>query len=339
MNGWAMLDARGAAVLRASSMDSDSLAPATRRGPRTDRSSGSERHTDGADPAAGSDSGGNRRNGLRRSSIAAIARGVYLPPSPYEVGFLSLAHDADTLATAAWALVPQPARRTRREHQPQHVAVRRRHRLDGLHRGARVVVADLRLEPGASSRGVEGPDGAQIGRVTRMLVLEGAMLVGMLVAGGVALLVAIRQEQRRRRDLRSFFMAFTHDLKTSLTSLRLQAEALREDVPRGGGESEPAAHVAGLGAPAIAVGECPRLVTTDGAVLIEAIEIPIAGRLPARGFSRAARSISPVAAASAPIARARERLAESPAERGRARPRHARLARPAPLARRVSRSS
>ena len=36
---------------------------------------------------------------------AAIARGVYLPPSPYEVGFLSLAHDADTLATAAWALV------------------------------------------------------------------------------------------------------------------------------------------------------------------------------------------------------------------------------------------
>jgi len=36
---------------------------------------------------------------------AAIARGVYLPPSPYEVGFLSLAHDADTLATAAWALI------------------------------------------------------------------------------------------------------------------------------------------------------------------------------------------------------------------------------------------
>jgi glutamate-1-semialdehyde 2,1-aminomutase len=36
---------------------------------------------------------------------AAIARGVYLPPSPYEVGFLSLAHDADALATAAWALV------------------------------------------------------------------------------------------------------------------------------------------------------------------------------------------------------------------------------------------
>jgi glutamate-1-semialdehyde 2,1-aminomutase len=36
---------------------------------------------------------------------AAIARGVYLPPSSYEVGFVSLAHDEDTLRTAASALV------------------------------------------------------------------------------------------------------------------------------------------------------------------------------------------------------------------------------------------
>ena len=36
---------------------------------------------------------------------AAIARGVYLPPSSYEVGFVSLAHDDRTLATAADALV------------------------------------------------------------------------------------------------------------------------------------------------------------------------------------------------------------------------------------------
>ena len=36
---------------------------------------------------------------------AAIARGVYLPPSAYEVGFVSLAHDEATLETAAWALV------------------------------------------------------------------------------------------------------------------------------------------------------------------------------------------------------------------------------------------
>jgi signal transduction histidine kinase len=78
---------------------------------------------------------------------------------------------------------------------------------------------------------LEGPDAAQLGRVTRMLIWEGVILVGMLMAGGAALLVGIAREQRRRRDLRAFFMAFTHDLKTPLTSLRLQAEALREDLP------------------------------------------------------------------------------------------------------------
>ena len=79
---------------------------------------------------------------------------------------------------------------------------------------------------------MDGPgDPAQVGRVTRMLVWEGVILVAMLMAGGAALLVAIGREQRRRRELRAFFMAFTHDLKTSLSSLRLQAEALRMDLP------------------------------------------------------------------------------------------------------------
>jgi glutamate-1-semialdehyde 2,1-aminomutase len=40
---------------------------------------------------------------------AALRRGVYLPPSPYEVGFMSLAHDPDTLARAADALADAAA--------------------------------------------------------------------------------------------------------------------------------------------------------------------------------------------------------------------------------------
>ena len=40
----------------------------------------------------------------RRFFHAALARGVYLPPSAYEVCFLSLAHDDDTLADAAGIL-------------------------------------------------------------------------------------------------------------------------------------------------------------------------------------------------------------------------------------------
>jgi glutamate-1-semialdehyde 2,1-aminomutase len=35
---------------------------------------------------------------------AALERGVYLAPSPYEVGFVSLAHDRDTLSRAAAVL-------------------------------------------------------------------------------------------------------------------------------------------------------------------------------------------------------------------------------------------
>ena len=74
-------------------------------------------------------------------------------------------------------------------------------------------------------------EAAQLARVTRMLVFEGVILVAMLVAGGVALLIGIRFEQRRRSDMRAFYMAFTHDLKTSMASLILQAEALSEDLP------------------------------------------------------------------------------------------------------------
>ena len=78
---------------------------------------------------------------------------------------------------------------------------------------------------------IEGQEAAELGRVTRMLLWEGAALVLLLISGGVALVVAIRAEQRRRQDMRAFFMAFTHDLKTSLASLLLQAEVLREDLP------------------------------------------------------------------------------------------------------------
>lgn len=41
----------------------------------------------------------------RRFFHAALARGVYLPPSAYEVGFLSLAHDTDVLRDAADVLI------------------------------------------------------------------------------------------------------------------------------------------------------------------------------------------------------------------------------------------
>ena len=64
-----------------------------------------------------------------------------------------------------------------------------------------------------------------------MFVWEGATFIVVLVGGGVAILWAIHREDRRRQALEMFFMSFTHDLKTSLASVQLQAEGLREDQP------------------------------------------------------------------------------------------------------------
>ena len=120
---------------------------------------------------------------------------------------------------------------------------------------------------------LEGPEAAQIARVTRMLVLEGVILVGMLIGGGVALLAAIRLEQRRRRDLRSFYMAFTHDLKTSLTSLRLQAEALREDLPAASDNPNLRRMLKDSVRLQLQLENALALATSDGAIFIEAIDL------------------------------------------------------------------
>lgn len=120
---------------------------------------------------------------------------------------------------------------------------------------------------------LEGPEAAQLGRVTRMLILEGVILVAMLVAGGAALLVAIRLEQRRRRDMRAFFMAFTHDLKTSLASLRLQAEILREDLPQAAGNPNLQRMLKDAVRLELQLENALFFTQSDGAVFIEPIQV------------------------------------------------------------------
>lgn len=65
----------------------------------------------------------------------------------------------------------------------------------------------------------------------RMFVWEGAAFICLLVAGGLTIVLAIRREHLRRQALETFFMSFTHDLKTSLARLQLEADGLREDWP------------------------------------------------------------------------------------------------------------
>src|SRR5437870_6723106 len=69
----------------------------------------------------------------------------------------------------------------------------------------------------------------QLHRHYQMLLWEGGILIISLIGGGLALFYYARREQKRHAQVEEFFAAFTHDAKTALASLRLQAESLRED--------------------------------------------------------------------------------------------------------------
>ena len=69
----------------------------------------------------------------------------------------------------------------------------------------------------------------ELARQRRILIWEGASWMILLVAGGLSLIGLLHREDKRSAGLRSFFASFSHDLKTSITSLRLQVESLLED--------------------------------------------------------------------------------------------------------------
>ncbi len=64
----------------------------------------------------------------------------------------------------------------------------------------------------------------------RMILSEGLTLIGLLILGGAGLFSLLFREYSRNTQMRLFFATFTHELKTPLASLRLQAEALQEDL-------------------------------------------------------------------------------------------------------------
>lgn len=66
-------------------------------------------------------------------------------------------------------------------------------------------------------------------RQKRMILWEGSAWIVLLALGGMALIALVQKEKARVKQIREFFASFTHEIKTSLASLRLQAEALKDE--------------------------------------------------------------------------------------------------------------
>lgn len=67
-------------------------------------------------------------------------------------------------------------------------------------------------------------------RQRRMMISEGLAWIFLLIGGGVWLITLLILEEKRSRRLKEFFASFSHEVKTAITSLRLQAETLKEDL-------------------------------------------------------------------------------------------------------------
>lgn len=85
-------------------------------------------------------------------------------------------------------------------------------------------IAELQVMAGTSV--VEAQ--ATAARTQRMLLWEGGTYFVMLAALSVTLMWLYWRDRRRTDSLQAFFASVTHELKTPLTSIRLQAEALAD---------------------------------------------------------------------------------------------------------------
>ncbi|WP_061222575.1 sensor histidine kinase [Leptospira weilii] len=66
-------------------------------------------------------------------------------------------------------------------------------------------------------------------RQSRMIKMEGTFFLLMLFLGGATLIWFSYRETRRNKLIHDFFSTVTHEMKTPLASLRLQAESLQEE--------------------------------------------------------------------------------------------------------------
>ena len=65
-------------------------------------------------------------------------------------------------------------------------------------------------------------------RGQKMLLWEGLTLIASLVIGAFAFFILARKERKESQAVQKFLMTFTHELKTPIASLRLQAQELKD---------------------------------------------------------------------------------------------------------------
>ncbi|WP_409477546.1 sensor histidine kinase [Pseudobdellovibrio sp. HCB154] len=62
----------------------------------------------------------------------------------------------------------------------------------------------------------------------RMIMSEGVFFFVSIVVGGIGLMILTKKDLERQEQIRLFFGNFAHDLKTSISRLRLQSDLLRD---------------------------------------------------------------------------------------------------------------
>lgn len=86
----------------------------------------------------------------------------------------------------------------------------------------------------AGIQALQTPEALLLWQHNKMVAYELTTLIVALLMGGIGLFYFIFLERRRSEQIRQFFAVFSHELKTSLSRLRLQAESLQEDLKKSG---------------------------------------------------------------------------------------------------------
>ncbi|AZZ37141.1 hypothetical protein CIK05_10170 [Bdellovibrio sp. qaytius] len=69
----------------------------------------------------------------------------------------------------------------------------------------------------------------EFARSHRMIMSEGLFFVLAVITGGVGLIILAKKDLERHEQIRMFFGNFAHDLKTSISRVRLQSDLLRDN--------------------------------------------------------------------------------------------------------------